>query len=65
MIYDDDGNVRRFGSAKNNDFLIYTLLKDPTAYSHRKSYLARATKIKGDWKKDKFSPNSLAISILW
>ncbi len=28
-------------------------------------YLSRATKIKGNWKKDKYSPNNLAINLLW
>ena len=31
----------------------------------RKRYLARATKIKGNWKSNKFSPNNLAIHLLW
>ena len=29
------------------------------------NYLSRATKIKGNWKKDKYSPNNLAINLLW
>ena len=33
--------------------------------TRRKSYLARATKIKGNWKKNKYSPNNLSIHILW
>lgn len=31
----------------------------------RQLYLARATKIKGDWKDDKYSANNLAINLLW
>jgi hypothetical protein len=31
----------------------------------RDAYLKRATKIKGDWKDNKYSPNNLAINILW
>jgi hypothetical protein len=31
----------------------------------RQNYLARATKIKGNWRNDKYSPNNLAIHILW
>ncbi len=30
-----------------------------------KNYLSRATKIKGNWRKDKYSPNNLAINLLW
>lgn len=36
-----------------------------TAMKKRNAYLSRATKIRGDWKKDRYSPNSLAIQILW
>ncbi len=31
----------------------------------RQQYLARATKIKGNWKDNKFSKNNLAIHLLW
>jgi hypothetical protein len=31
----------------------------------RRLYLARATKIKGNWKSNPYSPNNLAINILW
>jgi len=31
----------------------------------RMLYLKRASKIKGNWKKDKYSPNNLSINILW
>jgi tRNA U34 5-carboxymethylaminomethyl modifying GTPase MnmE/TrmE len=48
-----------FGDIRYED---YTKHKDPV---RRQSYLKRATKIKGDWKIDKYSPNSLAINILW
>ena len=30
-----------------------------------KRYLDRATKIKGNWKKDKYSPNNLSRNLLW
>jgi hypothetical protein len=33
--------------------------------NRRQRYLARATKIKGNWKEDKYSPNNLSIHILW
>jgi hypothetical protein len=33
--------------------------------TRRKNYLQRATHIKGDWKKDAYSPNMLAIHLLW
>jgi len=31
----------------------------------RKNYRSRATRIKGDWRNNKYSPNNLAIHILW
>jgi hypothetical protein len=34
-------------------------------HKKRLSYLSRATKIKGNWKNDPFSPNNLSINILW
>jgi len=40
----------------------YTKHKDK---SRRKNYLARSTKMKGDWKKNPYSPNNLSIHILW
>lgn len=33
--------------------------------ARQKSYLARANGIKGDWRKDKYSKNNLAINLLW
>ena len=55
----------KFGSIKNNDYIIYKQHFASIAEKKRKQYLARATKIRGDWAKDKYSPNSLAINILW
>jgi hypothetical protein len=40
----------------------YTKHKNKT---RRQNYLRRATNIKGDWKKDPYSPNNLAIHLLW
>lgn len=60
-----DGKIIRFGATGLGDYILYTLSKNPEADEHRRKYLARATKIKGDWKQDPFSPNNLAINILW
>lgn len=65
QIPNAEGKIVRFGAVKKGDYILYTLQKSPEAEKHRKSYLARATKIKGDWAKDPYSPNSLAIGILW
>jgi hypothetical protein len=67
----DDGKHKlvlrgvKFGSINNNDYIIYKQHFPTIADVKRKQYLARATKIKGDWAKDRYSPNSLAINILW
>lgn len=67
----DDGKHKlvlrgvKFGSINNNDYIIYKQHFPSIADKKRKQYLARATKIKGDWAKDRYSPNSLAINILW
>ena len=53
-----DGKTVHFGSTMSD----YTKHKDE---SRRKSYLARAKGIKGDWKSNKYSPNNLAINLLW
>lgn len=64
-------NGINFGSSVNKDFIIYSILEERkevpkgTADNRRKSYLARAKKIKGDWKNDKESANNLAIKTLW
>lgn len=60
-----EGKVVRFGAAGMGDHIFYKLAGDPTADSHRKAYRARATKINGDWASNKYSPNSLAIAVLW
>lgn len=48
-----------FGQMSYED---YTKHKDDT---RRKNYLTRAKAIKGKWKEDKYSPNNLAIHLLW
>jgi hypothetical protein len=48
-----------FGDIRYSDF---TQTNDKTK---QKSYLNRATKIKGDWKDNKYSANNLAINLLW
>ncbi len=59
MIEDDKGKLIHFGQMGYED---YTKHKNEI---RRQNYLKRATKIKGDWKENKYSPNNLAINILW
>lgn len=66
LIYNTpEGKAVPFGKVDYNDYIIYTLTKNQYADKYRKAYRARATKIKGDWESDKYSPNNLAINILW
>jgi hypothetical protein len=48
-----------FGQLPYQDF---TKHKNKT---RRQNYLKRAKNIKGDWHKDPYSPNNLAINLLW
>ena len=59
MIMNDDNKYIHFGDSRYQDFTKHQDLE------RLKSYLSRATKIKGNWKKDKYSPNNLAINLLW
>ena len=59
MIMNDDNKLVHFGDLRYED---YTKHQDE---ERRKRYIGRATKIKGNLKSDKYSPNSLAINLLW
>jgi len=58
-VIDDQNKKHYFGQMGYED---YTKHQDD---DRRYKYLARATKIKGDWKNNKYSPNNLSINILW
>lgn len=59
-IFNPDTNkFVHFGDIRYKDF---TKHQDKT---RQNNYLKRATNIKGDWKNNKYSPNSLSINILW
>ena len=59
MVTTPDGNIVHFGQMGYED---YTKHKNKT---RRKNYLTRASKIKGNWKNNRYSPNNLAIHLLW
>jgi hypothetical protein len=65
MITAPDGRVVHFGAKGMGDHIHYKLARDPQADQHRQRYRARATKIRGNWSNDPYSPNSLAIAVLW
>jgi len=59
MVQDPIGKWIHFGQMGYQD---YTYHQDA---KRRDAYLKRATKIKGNWKENPYSPNNLAIHILW
>lgn len=59
MVEKPDGKFVSFGAVGYKDF---TATGDKIKQSN---YLKRSANIKGDWKKDKYSPNSLSRAILW
>ena len=60
MIYDPIKNKYiYFGQMGYED---YTKHNDPL---RRQNYLKRTANIKGDWKKNPYSPNNLSRNLLW
>ena len=59
MVQDPNGKWVHFGSRFYDDWHSH---KDPI---RREKYLKRATNIKGNWKDNMFSPNNLALRVLW
>ena len=60
MIYDPFQNkFIHFGSIDYEDYLKHNNDR------RRNAYLSRALNIRGNWAKNPYSPNSLAINILW
>jgi DNA adenine methylase len=71
LMYESPDGLVHFGAPKYHDYIIYSFLESKgevekgTADKRRDAYRARATNIKGNWKKNKYSPNNMAINILW
>jgi GTPase Era involved in 16S rRNA processing len=59
MIIGLNGKAVHFGQIGYEDYTKHNDL------NRRNAYLARATKIKGNWENDPYSPNSLSIHLLW
>ena len=70
-IVSPSGKVIRFGKAQYNDYILWTWLEinkevpEGTAHDKRRLYHARARHIKGEWEDNPYSPNNLAIHIIW
>ena len=71
QIPNADGKIIRFGKAGYGDFIIWSELertgKVAKGYAAQKRSVFHKShsKIKGDWSRDAFSPNNLALKILW
>jgi hypothetical protein len=59
MIQTPEGGTVHFGQMGYEDFTKHNDSK------RRENYLRRSGKIKGDWKLDPYSPNTLARKLLW
>ena len=59
MVLNPDNKYVHFGDNRYEDF---TQHKDK---DRQQKYLNRSSKIKGNWKDNKYSPNNLSINILW
>jgi hypothetical protein len=70
-IKNEKGNIRRFGRVGYGDYLIWShlekLKRTPVGKSaeSRKRFRESHQRIRGAWRSDKYSPNNLALSVLW
>jgi hypothetical protein len=71
QITTPEGHIRRFGAVGYGDYLIWSWLEHKgevpkgTAQKKRHVFNVSHNKIKGDWRDDLYSPNQLALKILW
>jgi len=67
----EDGKVIQFGRVGYGDHLIYSHLESlgkvpqGTASKKQNTFQKSHSQIRGDWQKNPFSPNNLALKILW
>jgi len=71
QITNEKGQIRRFGRVGLGDYFIWKALekigKAPKgkAEQKRNTFHISHSKIRGNWKSDKYSPNNLALKINW
>jgi DNA adenine methylase len=71
LMYESPDGLVHFGNPDYPDYIIYSWLEhigqveEGYADKRRELYRARATRIKGNWKKNKYSKNNMSINILW
>lgn len=64
-IPNPDGRIVRFGRVGYGDYILWSNEDAEYAEQKKRTFHASHEAIKGNWKKDPFSPNSLALAILW
>ena len=57
-----DPNKKKLVHFSQMGYEDFTMHNDP---QRRERYLKRAMNIRGDWKNNKYSPNSMSTAILW
>lgn len=63
---DNDGKEHLFGRAGYGDFIIWSKVRGAEfANKKRDTFIKSHSKIKGDWRANNYSPNNLALRILW
>lgn len=70
-VHTPDGRTVKFGRVGYGDFLIWTHMEKRgeapkgVADTKRKVFRVSHSAIRGKWRSDRFSPNNLALAILW
>ena len=65
VVCDEKGKQHKFGRVGYNDFIILSKSSADNADKSRLRFHASHSKLKGNWRADPFSPNNLALRILW
>lgn len=70
-LHTPDGRTIKFGRVGYGDFILWTYKEKRgeappgTSKMKRRVFRKSHSAMKGDWRTDKFSPNNLALAILW
>jgi hypothetical protein len=71
VVHTPDGRTVKFGRVGYGDFLIWTHMEKRgsapagVAQTKRKVFRVSHSAIRGRWRSDRFSPNNLALALLW
>jgi hypothetical protein len=64
-IPNHEGKIIRFGRVGYGDHILYSHTDKALAEKKKNVFHKSHSKIKGDWRSNPFSPNNLALKILW